>query len=114
MVDVLVLLGHKDRVTAVHVIGRGAAQILKDLGQFREAHPSGIPCLPSVHHYKAVVSRLIIAQCGAGMDFFDVVPGVKAGQRLAIVIQQAGTEDPGLENSLLQCRLAPLPRSFCA
>ena len=51
------------------------------------------------------MSRLIVAQCGAGVDLFDVVPGVKAGQRLAIVIQQAGAENPGMEDPLLQCRL---------
>ena len=101
MVDISVFQGHKDRVAAVHVVGRGAAQILKDLGQLREAHSPGVPGLPSVHHHKAVVPRLIVPQRGAGVDLLDVVPGVEAGQRLSPVIQQAGGEDPGLEDFLL-------------
>ena len=105
MVDVLVLLGHKDRVAAVHVVGRGAAQILKDLRQLREAHSPGVPGLPSVHHHKAVVPRLIVTQRSAGVDLLDIVPGVKGFQGLSPVIQQAETKDPSLEDSLLQRRL---------
>ena len=51
------------------------------------------------------MSRLIVPQRGAGVDLLDIVPGVKGFQGLSPVIQQAGTKDPGLENSLLQCRL---------
>ena len=105
MVDISVFQSHEDRVATVHVVGRGTAQILKNLRQLREAHSPGVPGLPSVHHHKAVVARLIVAQRGAGVDLLDIVPGVKGFQGLSPVIQQAGTKDPGLEDSLLQRRL---------
>lgn len=68
MVDISVFQSHEDRVATVQIVGRGAAQTLKDLRQLREAHSPGVTRLASIHRYKAVMAGLVVAQCGAGVS----------------------------------------------